>query len=95
MVWNRSRFFYRSKPGDWIYLQVWDQNGNDFGKDFQICVSEQKSADDCVDATDMTLDKQYCWSVESHRGETPNQNIPGSGLNTCFGSSSTTTFFLF
>jgi len=79
-------FSITGSPGDWIYLQVWDQNGNDFSKDFQICVSEQKSADDCNDATAMTLDIPYCWSVESHRGETPNAAVPGSGLNTCFGS---------
>ena len=77
-------FSIAANPGDYIYLQVWDQEGNEQGKHFKLCVSEQKSADDCVDATNMTLDIPYCWSVESHTGETPSSAVPGSGLNTCF-----------
>lgn len=79
-------FSIAANPGDWIYLQVWDMAGNEQGKTFKLCVSEQKSADACADATNMTLDIPYCWSVESHTGETPNSAVPGSGLNTCFGS---------
>lgn len=78
-------FSIAANPGDYIYLQVWDQEGNEQGKHFKLCVSEQKSADDCVDATNMTLDIPYCWSVESHIGETPSSGVPGSGLNSCFG----------
>ncbi|MCB0507625.1 MAG: T9SS type A sorting domain-containing protein [Bacteroidetes bacterium] len=77
-------FSIAANPGDWIYLQVWDLEGNEQNKHFKLCVSQQKSADDCVDATVMTLDIPYCWSVESHTGETPNSAVPGSGLNTCF-----------
>ena len=79
-------FAISANPNDWIYLQIWDLAGNEQAKTFKLCVSEQKSADDCADATNMTLDLPYCWSVESHRGETPNSAVPGSGLNTCFGS---------
>ncbi|MCB9034144.1 MAG: T9SS type A sorting domain-containing protein [Chitinophagales bacterium] len=78
-------FSISANPGDYIYLQIWDLAGNEQDKTFKLCVSEQKSADDCVDATDMTLDVPYCWSVESNGGETPNSAVPGSGLNTCFG----------
>lgn len=79
-------FSIAANPGDWIYLQIWDLAGNEQGKTFKLCVSEQKSADDCVDATNMTLDVPYCWSVESHTGEAPSSAVPGSGLSTCFGS---------
>lgn len=77
-------FSISANPGDWIYLQVWDLAGNEQNKHFKLCVSEQKSADDCVDATNMTLDVPYCWSVESHTGETPSSSVVGSGLYTCF-----------
>jgi hypothetical protein len=79
-------FSISGTPGETIYLQVWDLNGDDFGKDFQLCISEQKSADDCVDATSMNLDVPYCFSVSSSGGETPNPSIPGSGLKTSCGA---------
>lgn len=79
-------FSISANPGEWIYLQIWDLQGDEQSKTFKLCVSEQKSADDCVDATVMTLDVPYCFSVESHTGENPNPAVPGSGLNTCFGS---------
>jgi hypothetical protein len=79
-------FSISASPGEIIYLQVWDLTGDEQAKTFKLCVSEQKSADACSDATNMTLDIPYCFSVESHTGETPNAAVPGSGLNTCFGS---------
>ena len=90
-------FSIAANPGDWIYLQIWDLDGNEQGKTFKLCVSEQKSADACADATNMTLDIPYCWSVESHGGETPSSAVPGSGLNTCFGSGNPqhSTYFSF
>ena len=90
-------FSISANPGDWIYLQVWDLNGDEKNKHFKLCVSEQKSADDCVDATNMTLDVPYCWSIESNTGETPNPAVPGSGLATCFddGVPKHSTYFKF
>lgn len=79
-------FSISGTPGETIYLQVWDQNGDDFGKDFQLCISEQKSADDCSDATAMTLDIPYCFSVASNGGETANSAVIGSGLKSYCGS---------
>ncbi|MFN8267542.1 MAG: T9SS type A sorting domain-containing protein [Chitinophagales bacterium] len=90
-------FSIAANPGDWIYLQIWDLEGNEQGKHFKLCISEQKSADDCVDATNMTLDIPYCWSIESNTGETPNSAVPGSGLATCFddGIPKHSTYFKF
>lgn len=79
-------FSISGTPGETIYLQVWEQNGDDFGKDFQLCVSEQKSADDCNDATAMTLDLPYCFSVAASGGETANSAVIGSGLKSYCGS---------
>jgi hypothetical protein len=90
-------FSIAANPGDWIYLQIWDLEGNEQGKHFKLCISEQKSADACADATDMTLDVPYCWSIESNTGETPNAAVPGSGLATCFddGVPKHSTYFKF
>lgn len=88
-------FSITGTPGETIYLQVWDMNGDNQGQDFQICVSEQKSADDCADATAMTLDLPYCWSIEAATGETPSSAAPGSGLTTCSGNPKHSTYFKF
>lgn len=90
-------FSLSGTPGETIYLQVWDQNGDDFGKNFQLCISEQKSADECVDATQMQLDVPYCFSVAANIGETPNAVTPGSGLLSFCGSKSPehSTYFKF
>ncbi|MEZ5002459.1 MAG: T9SS type A sorting domain-containing protein [Chitinophagales bacterium] len=71
--------------GDWIYLQVWDNDGDEQDERFQLCVFEQISSDDCADATDMTLDIPYCFRVAAHEGETPSAAVVGSGLHSFCG----------
>lgn len=90
-------FSITGTPGETIFLQVWDINGDDHGKDFQICISEQKSADDCIDAVNMELDVPYCFSVASNGSETPNPAIPGSGLMSFCGGANPkhSTYFKF
>jgi len=82
-------FSIKATPASRVWLQVFDENGNDFGDNFQICVSAQCSPDNCLDASNMTLDSTYCWSVEAYIGESP--SAAGSGLKTCNNHSSGNT----
>ena len=82
-------FSIKATPASRVWLQVFDENGNDFGDNFQICVSAQCSPDNCLDASNMTLDSTYCWGVEAFIGESP--STVGSGLNTCNNHSSGNT----
>jgi hypothetical protein len=94
---NDPDFSLSGTPGETIYLQVWDMNGDDHNENFQICISEQKSADECIDATTMQLDVPYCFSVASQGPETPSSAVPGSGLLSYCGSGNPqhSTYFKF
>jgi large repetitive protein len=50
-------------PGSTVWLQVFGDGQNDFGDDFQLCVSQSCGADACANAIPMTPGVPYCWST--------------------------------
>ncbi len=72
---NDVDFSIAAKPGDVIYLQVFsndpDKDNGDDSDDFELCLSQRFSPDECDDATQDTMDygAEYCWDLRDATGE--------------------------
>lgn len=66
-------------PGTTIWLQVFNEDGDDVGEDYQICVSEGCGFDDCLDAllVPMLPNIPYCWNTSGAEGEDIANGAPG------------------
>jgi hypothetical protein len=70
-------FEVAAAAGTKIYLQIFD-GGLDYpNEDYQICVSEQCGADDCLNAILMEPNVPYCWDTSSALGEDLTIGVPG------------------
>ena len=70
-------FEVAAAAGTKIYLQIFD-GGLDYpNEDYQICVSEQCGADDCLNAILMEPNVPYCWDTSSALGEDLTAGVPG------------------
>ncbi len=71
-------------PGTKVYLQVFDGAGDFHDNPFDICVSEQCGADNCLNAIVMEPNVPYCWNTASATGETlgVNPGYPECGTGT-------------
>ncbi len=63
-------FEVAAPAGTKVYVQVFDGGGDFHNEDFQICVSEQCGADNCLNAIVMEPNVPYCWNTSSATGET-------------------------
>ncbi len=72
-------FEVAAEPGTQIFVQIFGGNGDYFGEDFEICVSEKCGADNCLDAQVMENGVVYCWETESALGESQ----PTAGYGEC------------
>ncbi len=70
-------FEVQGAPGSKVWLQVFDDGGDDHGEDFQLCVSDQCGADNCLFAVAMEPDSVYCWNTASAGGEDISAGEPG------------------
>jgi large repetitive protein len=69
-------------PGTTVWVQVFDDDGDDSNEDYEICISEGCGFDDCLDALLVPLlpNIPYCWNTSGMNGE----NIPSDpGYNEC------------
>lgn len=64
---DKPEFSIMGLPNETIYLQTFSANGNsDDNNNFQVCVSERESSDNCIDALnagDMDFGVAYCFNV--------------------------------
>ncbi|MEZ5009043.1 MAG: hypothetical protein R2753_12905 [Chitinophagales bacterium] len=61
-------FSITATPGNIIYLQVFNDGGTDMNEQFGICLIEQCSADECLDAVTagpMEFDSVYCFNLQT------------------------------
>lgn len=63
-------YFVSGPPGSQIYLQVFDDGGDDNNEPFGLCVTDRCGADDCNFATPMLESTWYCWDTDGAGGET-------------------------
>lgn len=69
-------------PGSTVWLQVFNEDGDDENEDYQICVSEGCGYDDCLTALTLPIQSNipYCFNTAGATGE----NIPSDpGYNEC------------
>jgi hypothetical protein len=70
-------FEIAAPAGTKIYLQIFD-GGLDYpNENYQICVSEQCGADNCLNAIAMEPNVPYCWDTSSALGEDLGAGVPG------------------
>lgn len=63
-------YFVSAAPGTQIYLQVFDDEGDDINEPFGLCVTDRCGSDNCNFATPMTEGLWYCWDTDGATGET-------------------------
>jgi large repetitive protein len=63
-------YFVSGTPGSQIYLQVFDDGGDDNNEPFGLCVTNRCGADDCNLATPMQEATWYCFDTDGAGGET-------------------------
>jgi len=56
-------------PGTQIYLQVFDDGGDDNNEPFGLCVTDRCGSDNCDFATPMTEGVWFCWDTDGATGE--------------------------
>lgn len=72
-------FQVAAAPGTTIWLQVFNDDGDDDGEDFQLCISEGCGFDDCLDALAVPMQPNvpYCFSTAGANGENVTGGAPG------------------
>ncbi|MEZ4979150.1 MAG: T9SS type A sorting domain-containing protein [Chitinophagales bacterium] len=76
-------FSITGTPGEVIYLQVFDDGGDDNNEAFALCVSERCAADDCLDAllaADILGQGPQCFDVRDATGENISGGDSGYGV---------------
>ncbi len=69
-------FYVNGNPGQTVFLQVFDDGGDDFNETFGLCVSDRCGADSCQYAQQMVPGVPYCFDTDGATAETKNVN-PG------------------
>lgn len=62
-------YFVGAPAGTQIYLQVFDDGGDDNNEPFGLCVTDRCGSDDCNLATPMQTGTWYCWDTDGAGGE--------------------------
>lgn len=79
-LFGDPEFYVQDTPGTTIFLQVFDDGGDDDNQPFALCVSSRCGADSCTSATPMTPGVPYCFDTDGATGET---NPGNSGYLEC------------
>ncbi|MEM0996612.1 MAG: T9SS type A sorting domain-containing protein [Bacteroidota bacterium] len=69
-LFDDPQYYIQGTPGDKIYLQVFDDGGNDLNENFGLCLTDRCGADSCQNATPMQPSIWYCWDTDGSTGET-------------------------
>lgn len=75
-VFDDPLYYISAAPGTVIYLQVFDDGGDDFNEDFGLCLTDRCGSDDCMTAQPMQVGIWYCWNTDGAGGEV-NGTDPG------------------
>lgn len=75
-VFNDPQYYISAAPGTQVYLQVFDDGGNDINEDFGLCLTDRCGSDSCPTATPMLPGIPYCFDTDGAGGETIPQD-PG------------------
>ena len=72
-------FQVAAPPGTTVWLQVFNDNGQDDGEDYELCISEGCGFDDCLDAlaVPMIANVPYCFNTAGASGENVAGGSPG------------------
>jgi gliding motility-associated-like protein len=72
-------FQVAAPPGTTVWLQVFDDNGQDNNEDYQLCISEGCGFDNCLDAlaVPMLANVPYCFNTAGANGENVAGGSPG------------------
>lgn len=63
-------FYVNGTAGSTVYLQVFDDGGDDINEQFGLCVSDRCGADSCQFAQTMVPGVPYCFDTDGATGET-------------------------
>lgn len=76
---NDVGFEIAAAPGSTVYLQVFNQGGDDDGENFELCISEGCGADNCLNAMAFPIQPNipYCFNTGSATGENVSGGEPG------------------
>ncbi len=76
---NDVSFQVAAAPGTTIWLQVFSDDGDDQGEDYQLCISEGCGFDDCLNAlaVPMLPNVPYCFNTAGANGENVAGGSPG------------------
>ncbi|MCP4438711.1 MAG: T9SS type B sorting domain-containing protein [Aureispira sp.] len=72
-------FEVSAPPGTTVFLQVFNDDGDDDGEDYEICVSEGCGADHCLNALTVPMQPNvpYCFNTAGAGGEDVSGGTPG------------------
>lgn len=72
-------FQVSAAPGTTIWLQVFNDDGDDDGEEYQLCISEGCGFDDCIDALAIPMipNVPYCFHTAGANGENISGGAPG------------------
>lgn len=72
-------FQVAAAPGTTIWLQVFNDDGDDEGEDYQLCISEGCGFDDCLNALAVPMQPNvpYCFNTAGANGENVAGGSPG------------------
>ncbi len=76
---NDVGFEIAAAPGATVFLQVFNQGGDDDNEDFELCVSEGCGADNCLNAMAFPIQPNipYCFNTAAAGGENVSGGTPG------------------
>jgi hypothetical protein len=78
-VFDDPQYYISAAPGTVIYLQVFDDGGDDFNEQMALCLTDRCGSDDCMTAQPMQTGLWYCWDTDGANGET----FPTPGYEEC------------
>lgn len=68
-LFDDPQYYIQGTPGTKIYLQVFDDGGDDLDEDFGLCLTDRCGSDSCQTATPMQTGIWYCWDTDGATGE--------------------------
>jgi hypothetical protein len=68
-VFDDPIYYIQAAPGTVVYIQVFDDGGDDFNEQFGLCLTDRCGADNCAQAQPMQTGIWYCWDTDGATGE--------------------------
>ncbi len=69
-LFDDPQYYISAPPGSTVYLQIFDDGGDDFNESFALCLTDRCGSDDCLTAQPMQTGIWYCWDTDGANGET-------------------------